>query len=301
MNNTVLKIFPKTEWFRRTKHFLSYYLSGLYHRINEDHVFLFGGGLTFAFFACTVPFILIIFSVLGKILEVASIERQIDNFIDNLIPYEDYAIFVKKIIFTRIEEVITYKKLAGYLGAVGLLFAASGLFGSMRTILNMVYRVTENKHVVIGKLIDFGMVILVVFFFLISTIILPALEIAKASVDKIDFLQFYRISTVQKSLISSISFLLILLAFYILYYFIPYGKVSKSVTGVSALSAAMLWEIARLVFGYYITNFASLGRIYGTYVFIVVVAFWIYYSSVVFIVGAEIGDLYKERHMKLGR
>jgi len=43
---------------------------------------------------------------------------------------------------------------------------------------------------------------------------------------------------------------------------------------------------------------ATLNRIYGTYALIVVVAFWIYYSSILFLVGAEIGQLYRERRIQ---
>jgi len=36
-------------------------------------------------------------------------------------------------------------------------------------------------------------------------------------------------------------------------------------------------------------------RVYGAYTLLIAVVFWIYYSAVVFIVGAEIGQLYRER------
>jgi uncharacterized BrkB/YihY/UPF0761 family membrane protein len=49
------------------------------------------------------------------------------------------------------------------------------------------------------------------------------------------------------------------------------------------------------VFGFYITHFASIERIYGAYVLVVLLAVWIYYSSIIFILGAEIGQLYRER------
>jgi membrane protein len=64
---------------------------------------------------------------------------------------------------------------------------------------------------------------------------------------------------------------------------------------VSAFWAALLWEAAKQLFGYYLYHFSSFGKIYGTYALVVVVAFWIYFSSVVFIVGAEIGKLFQER------
>jgi len=277
------------------KRFFNHYFGGLYHRIDEHHLFLLGGGLTFSFFVCIIPFFLIVFSVLGIVFESSSIEHHINTFIDGIIPYKSYASYVKKIVLSRIEEVIAYKKLVGYLGGICLLFAASGLFSSMKTALNTIYGVRVNKNPFIEKLKDFGMVLVVLVFFLTSIIILPLLEIIKDSADKIEFLKILKFSAIQNSLILIISFLIIFTVFFTMHYFIPYEKVGKRVAAIGALWSTLLWEIAKQAFGYYITNVASLKNIYGTYVLIVIVAFWIYYSSIVFLLGAEIGQLYRER------
>ena len=76
----------------------------------------------------------------------------------------------------------------------------------------------------------------------------------------------------------------------------PYGKQGSKTVALSALCAALLWEVAKQAFGFYITRFASFERLYGTYALVVLPAFWVYYSSVIFIVGAEIGQLYRTRH-----
>ena len=64
---------------------------------------------------------------------------------------------------------------------------------------------------------------------------------------------------------------------------------------MGAIWAALLWEAAKQLFGYYIRHFPTLGIIYGAYMLVVVVAFWLYYSAVVFIIGAEIGKLFDQR------
>ncbi len=38
----------------------------------------------------------------------------------------------------------------------------------------------------------------------------------------------------------------------------------------------------------------NLQQIYGTYVMVVMIGLWIYYSSLVFILGAIIGQVYRE-------
>ncbi len=276
--------------------FFRHYFGGLYRRIGEHHVLLLGGGLAFSVFICVVPLVLIVFSVLGEVLQASSVKEQVTSAIDTLIPYPEYAEYAKGIIFSRIEEVITHKKLAGYLGVLGLIFASSTLFSSLRTVLNAVYGVTEGKSVFVGKLRDFGMVLLVLILFLVSTTGLTLLEIVKESADKAAYLENFRFSAFQEGWLSVVSFFIVYLMFFIIFYLVPYDSLGRRVSAVSAFWAAVLWEVAKQAFGYYVANLANVGKIYGTYVMIVVVAFWIYYSAVALILGAEIGQLFRERH-----
>jgi membrane protein len=275
--------------------FVSHYFWGLYYRTDEHHIFLYSSGLAFSLFLCIVPFVLIIFSILGNILAVTSVEGQINTFIYTVIPYAEYAEYAKNIIFSRINEVIEYKTMAGYIGGFGLFFAASGLFSSMRTILNKVFPGRDDKSAIIGKLRDFGMVIIVIVLVLSSTIILPAIDILKDYTHKFSILRFLEMNAIQHMMISTVSFLAIFLTFYVFYSLIPYAKLGHRVPALSAMWAAILWEVAKRLFGYYISHFATLNKIYGTYALLVVLAFWIYYSSITFLLGAEIGQLYRER------
>jgi membrane protein len=277
--------------------FSKHYFVGLYNRIDDHHVFLLGGGLAFSLFVCIIPFILIIFSLLGTILDSNYMQSQINYFIDTIIPYYTYAEFVKKIIFSRINEVIEYKTIAGIIGVFGLLFAASGLFSSMRTILNQVFGVSTDVNFIMAKLRDFAMVLMVILIFFFSTILMPILDVLRQAATQWKVLSFFTAGIFEYFLFSALSFLLIFVVFLVLYMTVPLRKLTRKTTFVSAFWAALLWEGAKQVFGYYIYNFSSFGRIYGAYALVVVVAFWIYYSSVVFIIGAEIGRLFHERRI----
>jgi len=277
------------------KPLFKHYISGLYHRIGEHHILLLAGGLAFSFFVCIVPLVLIIFSIIGNIFAFTTLEDKISLFADKVIPYKEYADYAKKIMFNRIEEFKFYRNIAGYFGIFGLLFGASSVFSTMKTILNTVFKFKEHKNPILSKLKDFGMVLFILFFFLISTTLLPGLEIIKNFWDKIGFLKFLKISSILKFLFSLGSVFLVYSFLFLLYYFIPSERIPKSVAAISSLCATALWVIAIRLFGFYITNFQTLGKIYGTYILIIVVAFWIYYSSAIFIIGAEVGDLYRQR------
>src|SRR3990170_3580794 len=282
--------------YHALKDFSIHYFGGLYKRTDEHHLFLLSGGLAFSLFVCAIPFVLILFSVLGSILDSSSMQFQVNTLIDAIIPYSKYAEFVKNIIVVRIQEVIEYKALAGIIGGIGLLFAASGLFSSMRTILNKVFGVEIDVNILLGKLRDFALVLTVIIIFFVTTISIPLIELIRQTASNWNVLwDIFKSGIFEHVFFSFLSLIVIFISFSFLYYTVPIKKVGKKAIFMGAFWAALLWEIAKQVFGFYLHNFSGLGKIYGAYALIVVVAFWVYYSSIVFIVGAEIARLYADR------
>lgn len=277
---------------------LRYYLGSLYYLVDDHHIFLFSGGLAFSIFICIIPFLLILFWILGNFLESAMLEEQVTTLLYTAIPYEEYAGYVKELVLQRVTEVIAYKNIAGLIGLLGLLFAASGFSSSIRTILNTVFANKDDVSVIRGKLRDFALIFIAVLFFLVSTFFFPVLDALRGASEFILELKFLRYGIFQKMFTTTVSFIILTVLFSILYRFVPTQKIRKRSVVVGALWAAGLWEGMKLIFGYYVTNIATYGQIYGAYAFIVVVAFWIYYSSIVFILGAEIGKLFNESPLR---
>ncbi len=290
-----------TPRFQIIRDFIKHYFGGIISRIDNHHVFLLAGGLSFSIFVCIIPFALIVFAVVGTILNSEYMQFQVNGFIDTIIPYHQYSEFVKRIIFARINEVIEYKNLAGIIGGFGLLFAASGLFSSMRTILNTVLECKTEEHFILAKLKDFALVIMVIIIFFITTILMPFVDLLRQKADQFQSLHFLYSGIFEHVVFSILSLVLVFILFSVLYFAVPKKKLGRKATFLSALFAALLWEAAKQIFGYYIYHFSGLGKIYGTYVLFVVVAFWIYYSSIVFIIGAEIGKLYSDRKYAINK
>lgn len=272
-----------------------YYLIGLYHNTDRHHLFLFAGGLAFSLFVCIIPFNLILFGMLGYFLESSAVEIQINHLIDTIIPYAVYADFAKNVLYKRINEVIEYRNIVGFIGVAGLFIAASGFLSSLRTVLNKIFGASADINFLLGYLRDFVTIIIVILVFLIATIILPMIDILRQASEQYGVFEFLQYGIFQKIFTSLLAVVLIFALFSWLYKFVPTVKISKGGVRFGAFWAALLWEIAKQIFGFYIYNFATLGKIYGTYVVIVVIAFWIYYTAVVFIVGAEMGKLFDDR------
>jgi membrane protein len=281
--------------------FLDHYFLGIFRRLDDHHVFLGAAAIAFSLFLSMIPFVLIMFAILGGIIDPVNVEDQVNKLIDTVIPYPQFAAYTKQFILSRIPEVIEFKNLAGYFGAFGLLFTSTWLFSTMRTVLNNTFGVTENKSAWIGLLRDFGMVILLIVFILLATFILPIANIILSAADNVEILKMFQISNLLDLLFSVISYIIIFLMFYIFYSLIPYEKLGKKIPLVGAFWATLLWEIARSIFGYYVRNFLVLNKVYGAFVLVIVIMFWIFYSSILFIIGAEIAQLYRERRAQLSR
>lgn len=276
--------------------FLKFYAVNIYEKMDHHHAFIFASGLTYNILLCIIPMVLIIFSVLGSILQSQELLIQISLMIDDIIPISDYSDKIKEILFERIGEFIKYKTLVGSIGIVGLFFTASGLFSTLRTILNNIYGIERGKHIIIAKIRDIGMVLITLVFFLVVILINPLFQILKGLLNKIDFLNAIDFSIFDQFLIKILPFVLTFIMMLLIYSLVPYRKMKKRVYFVSALWATVLFHIAQGAFTYYVTNIANYSKIYGNVAFIIVTAFWLYIISVIFILAAIIGQIYRERH-----
>ncbi len=301
------------------KGFCAYYLGGLFVRMSDNNLFLLCGGLAFATLLCLVPLVFLLFFVFEVILDVGAIAHLINRTVDVLIPYTEEAGYLKEVLSARVSGVMTFKEAYGVSGLLILIVSASSLFSSMRTLLNAVFKVEHSSGqkegeidlitveqlknmdtpgrwvkflygvlpIVVGKLKDLTMVLLVVYIFLLLVLSLPILsaviDIAPSLIAYVTY--FYGLT----------SFALIFAVFLGLYWLVPHQKIQIKMLVTGAFWAALLWKITEWIFGYYLSHFASISYLYGAYVLLVVVALWIYFSVIIFIIGAQIAQLCRER------
>ena len=302
------------------KGFFAYYLSGLFVRMNDNNLFLLCGGLAFATLLCLVPLVFLIFFGLEAILDVRAIAHLVNQTVDVLIPYPEEAAYLKEVLFSRVSGVMTFKKAYGVSGLLILIVSASSLFSSMRTLLNAVFKVEHSfgpkegetepvavgqiknmgtpgrwikflhgvLPIAMGKLKDLTMVLLVLYIFLLLVLSLPILSTVidvAPSLLHTYITYFYGLT----------SLALIFAVFLGLYWLLPYQKIQIKVLVIGAFWAALLWKLTEWIFGYYLSHFGSISYLYGAYVLLVVVALWIYLSAIIFILGAQIAQLCREK------
>jgi len=89
--------------------------------------------------------------------------------------------------------------------------------------------------------------------------------------------------------------LLDIMMFVLIYKFLPNSHVTWRAALFSGCVTGLLWEMFKAGFEVYLTHFGSSNnKIYGALGGIVLLLTWMYYSCIVLLTGAEIGEMYHE-------
>ena len=75
--------------------------------------------------------------------------------------------------------------------------------------------------------------------------------------------------------------------FYLVYRAVPRRRVSRRVAAEAALVSAVLWEVAKLAFGFF-TRALAVFAAYGPLAFAAGLLTWIYLTAVIILIGAEV-------------
>ncbi|MDQ3020995.1 MAG: YihY/virulence factor BrkB family protein [Bacteroidota bacterium] len=275
---------------------LYYYINTLIDKFDNDHIWIMASGISFNMLICVIPFTLILLTILGVYLDSETVQSRLVNYLNNMVPlpgqYKDRFIFE---LSERTKELTTNTFLTGAIGLGGLFWTVSGLFSSMREVLRKIFQINSELNYFVGKLRDFVLVILSVILFMLSMAITPAVQIIEEYSQGI-FGELITLTLFEKFIPLIVGFIISFCLFYVLYALVPHWKLNRRVVLYSSLVSAIFFEALKYLFSLYILRIADYGRIYGTYATIVISIFYIYYLSVIFVVGAELGEIYYKRN-----
>jgi membrane protein len=228
-------------------------------------------------FLSIFPLLLGLIAVFGFFLPSVNLQDKLLNYVGDNIPG------ATNILKQNIASIIELRGAMGVLSILIFVWGASALFSAVSLAINRAWDIRQyHRHFFIRKASELGMVFGVGILFLLSlgisaiiSIIFKALNLPAADLIVVD---------VGSRLVA---FLLILIVFLLLYKLIPNTRTYWRYIWQGALLAAVLFEIARTLFIFYVNNLANYQLIYGSIASIIVLFVWIYYSAFIMILGAE--------------
>jgi membrane protein len=253
--------------------------------INEDHLAAFAGNLTYKGLFALFPFAVFLLSLLGlfgapdllnSLIEQARI--VLPNDVVGLL--EDQLLSIAE---TRAEGAFTAGAIVSLLLA---LWGVSGAFRSVMEAMNVMYEIEEDrpfwKVYGISVFLSLGVAAL-----LITALVLVVFgpEIGGAIADVVGL--GYVFELVWNVVKWPVLICVVLFAFALVYYFAPAAEQRFRYVSPGSIMAVTMWLLFSLLFRLYVENF-------GSFAGIIILMLYIYYSSFIMLVGAEMNQVIEE-------
>ena len=114
---------------------------------------------------------------------------------------------------------------------------------------------------------------------------------------RLAFLEHNGINTLARPL----PFIFSLAIFLLIYKFAPYTRTHWRYIWPGALVSALLFDIGKSVFVFYLENYAAYERIYGTLGSVIALLAWTYMSGMIVVIGAEVSSEYQRIRLGIAR
>jgi len=273
-----------------------FYARSLLKKMIEADILFLASGLAFNGILTMIPLLLLSASALGSFLNSSQLAvSQLNQILNAIFPPQPFATSIKQTILTAASDLIAYRRSLGLIGVLVLVWSGTSLFDALRSVLHTIYRLERTKTLLVSLAHHVGFVFLVFLLFLVSSVSMWALSLLENLVSNTPVLSSLTLPKVHETLPTVVITALTAFMFYIIYRYIPDSKPPRAAGMMSTITTTTLWVISAQLFAVYLRNFSAIGRIYGSYAFVLVLLIWVYYSSIIFIVGAIVGQIYWER------
>jgi membrane protein len=252
---------------------------------NEDNVLGISAQVAYNFFFSLFPLFLFVAPMLSLLGDKRQIVTDLLNRLSAVVPPAAFTL-----LSTVINDVVFAQNAPGLI-SIGAVFAAwsgSNIFTAFESALNTAYDVKEKRPwwkqrlLALAVLIGWGIVMT-----LVTAILLAGDTIVHYAQTKLGAgsvaLQIWSVLQFPLAVVLLVAFL------YLMYWLLPYIKMDKRQILVGSIVAAALFGIVTLLFRLYIQHFPP-NATYGTVGAVMVLLGWMYFVSVVILVGGELNS-----------
>ncbi len=175
------------------------------------------------------------------------------------------------------------------------LITASGVFGEMQSALNVIWKAEPNgesvTRLIRARAISLGLVAALGFLLIISLAVSAAIsafgEVLNAYLPFADIILAIINELITLALIAAL--------FSAIYKLLPDRALGWRDVGIGALVTAILFTVGKSLIGWYLGS-SAVASSYGAAGALILTLLWVYYSSLIFLFGAEITRAYSISH-----
>ena len=273
------------------------YLGRAISRFIDDDCTTMAAALAYYTIFSLAPLLLIVIAIVGLVFGRAAVQQEIQQQIQSLIG-SGAATEVGAMIASATHH-SSNSVPSAILGLAALLFGASGVFAQLQSSLNQVWRVQPDprtggvKNFFAQRILSFGMILAFAFLLLVSLAITAAVAAFGS------FISAHLPPWFSGPLLLSagflVSFSIVTVLFASIYKILPDAVIRWRDVWIGAAITSMLFTVGKFLIGFYLGRSGD-ANAYGAAGSLVLIALWVYYSSLVFFIGAEFTEVWEEVH-----
>ncbi len=257
-------------------HLQLYNLACIFRRFLSDNCLSRAAELTFTTLLAIVPLMMVALVVFTIFPQFAVLGDKAQNFI-----FAHFVPSTGEVIQTQLNLWVKKTVQLSWLGIISLLVTAIFVLFSIENAFNAIWRIKKSRHFIEGFFLYWGILTLAPL--LLGTCILSlSYVVSWVGLTSSD-------STIaEKYFTSGIVFILSALWFSLLYRLLPNRLSPFKYCLTAGIVAALLLELARQGFAFYIDRFSIYTLVYGALAAIPIFLLWLYLSWVIVLWGAEL-------------
>src|SRR5919197_589791 len=245
---------------------------------DDDGAFL-AGGVAYQIFFALIPLLALIIGALSFLFGPDRAQREFEQVLRQVYP----SATAQESRLAR--ELVSGRALSLGVGAVGTILTALGFYRAVETAFTIILGRTGRRTFVRGNLAAIG--------FVLALLALAAVSFglsygAAALGEELIALGFGGLVRAVLRVASPLAGVVVgFVFFYLVYGFVPRPHVPVRFAVTAALVSAVLWEVAKLAFGFFTRALGTFAA-YGPLAFAAGLLTWIYLTAVIILMGAEV-------------
>jgi membrane protein len=261
-------------------------LRGLYAASQRHFTTLLAASIAFQAVFSTIPLLATFLAAAGLVLRDPELQRRVLDQALVALPPE-----TNRFIADSIRGISEQGGALTTLALVGLVWSASNLFGTIRTALNVVWEVHSPRPFLVDKLLDLGAAAglgVLVAVSVAGTLLVRVLQTLR--IDLPGGVTLSASPQVASAMSLAVPALFTVLAFLLLYRFVPNVRHGFRDVAGGTLVATLPFEIAKHGFTFYVARFSYYRTLSGVIGDLMLFMLWTWVSSIVLLVGAEVAS-----------
>lgn len=263
-------------------------------KYGEDGGPLIAAAISFFVVLSFIPLLLLAIWGLGRFLSSEQAFRHVVEYVDNYLPGVSREFQENLVGYLR--SLVESHGTIGWLGVAGLLWSGSQGFAVLEQGMNVALRVPERRNFLQSRLMGLVLVLLAGGSLTLSLAITSMLAAVQNYTLPVLGWRPGQIPLLWSVVGAVVPVLLAVLSFTVIYRVVPNTRMRWRSVAIAGLVAGVLWDLAKRTFTYYLARYATYDQIYGTIGGIIGLMFWLYYSSVILVLGVELASVLQNVH-----